>query len=83
MSSAGRSWVLVSTIPMRDRTPMPWWTLPKMVCFPSNQLVCPSVRKNWLPFVFGPALAIAKIPAPLQDKQTERQKGNDYLQFKR
>lgn len=64
MSSRGRSWLLVGTIPIRCRTPIPSEILPKMVCLPSNHCVGASVMKNWLPFVSGPALAIAKIPAP-------------------
>uniref|UniRef100_A0A671QXL2 Transporter n=1 Tax=Sinocyclocheilus anshuiensis TaxID=1608454 RepID=A0A671QXL2_9TELE len=36
----------------------------EVVCFPSSHCVGANVRKNWLPFVSGPALAIARIPAP-------------------
>lgn len=64
ISSIGRSWLLVSTMPMRFRTPMPWQTRPNILCLPSSHCVGASVRKNWLPFVSGPALAIARIPAP-------------------
>lgn len=63
-SSRGRSWELVSTMARRPSTPIPWHTLPKMLCFPSSHCAGPSVRKNWLPLVSGPALAIARIPAP-------------------
>lgn len=65
-SSRGRSWELVSTMARRPSTPMPWHTLPKMLCFPSSHCAGPSVRKNWLPLVSGPALAIARIPAPVR-----------------
>ena len=33
-----------------------------MVCFPVSQLVSATVMKNWLPLVFGPALAMASLP---------------------
>jgi len=36
----------------------PYTTLPKTVCFPSNQLQGTKVIKNWEPFVFFPAFAI-------------------------
>lgn len=64
ISSIGRSWLLVSTMPTRFSTPMPWQTRPNILCLPSSHCVGANVRKNWLPFVSGPALAIARIPAP-------------------
>ncbi|TGO32625.1 hypothetical protein BHYA_0301g00090 [Botrytis hyacinthi] len=44
---------------------MPLVTRPKIVCFPSNHGVGANVIKNCDPFVFGPELAIERIPAPL------------------
>jgi hypothetical protein len=38
--------------------------VPKMACLPSNHWVGPNVMKNCDPLVFGPELAIDKIPAP-------------------
>lgn len=76
MSSSGRSCVFVSTMPMRFSTAIPWQTLPKMQCFPSNHCVGPSVRKNWLPLVSGPAFAMARIPAPKQQFKKEKKKQN-------
>ena len=46
-------------------TSMPAVTEPKTTCLPSSQLVWAVHRKNWLPFVFGPALAIDKMPGPV------------------
>ena len=40
-------------------------TDPSQCCAPSSHGVGASVMKNWLPFVFGPALAIERIPAPV------------------
>src|SRR6185312_1671079 len=37
-------------------------TCPKTVCLPFSQSVATWVMKNWLPFVFGPALAIDRDP---------------------
>ena len=38
-------------------------TLPKTVCLPSSHGAASVVTmKNWLPLVFGPALAIASAP---------------------
>jgi len=39
-------------------------TWPNTVCLPFRNGVATVHRKNWLPFVFGPALAIDKIPGP-------------------
>merc|ERR1719229_1238234 len=44
---------------------MPSVTEPKTTCFPSSQAVFTVQRKNWEPFVFGPAFAIDKIPGPV------------------
>lgn len=71
-SSTGRSWEFVSTIPTRFTMPIPWHTRPKMVCLPSSHWVGARVTKNWLPLVSGPALAIARIPAPGGKKEEER-----------
>lgn len=70
-SSRGRSWALVSTMASLPSTAMPWDTLPKMLCFPSSHCAGASVRKNWLPLVSGPALAMAKMPAPATDRQMD------------
>ena len=43
-------------------TSMPSETWPKTTCLPSNHEVLAVHKKNWLPFVLGPALAIDKIP---------------------
>merc|ERR1712217_872857 len=37
-------------------TSIPSTTFPKTTCFPSSQGVCAVQRKNWEPFVLGPAL---------------------------
>lgn len=37
--------------------------LPKTVCLPFSQEVMTVVMKNWLPLVFGPALAMLNRPA--------------------
>lgn len=55
---------MVSTMPTLPSTPMPWHTRPKMVCLPSNHCAGANVMKNWLPLVSGPALAMARMPAP-------------------
>src|SRR6266480_4717633 len=44
-------------------TSCPSTTSPKIVCRLSSQGVAATVMKNWLPFVFGPALAIERNPA--------------------
>ena len=41
---------------------MPLTTSPNSVCLPSSQGVATNVRKNWLPSVPGPALAIDNMP---------------------
>lgn len=64
-SSTGLSSTPVFTNPILFKTPNPLVTLPKIVCFPSNHGVGANVIKNWLPFVFGPELAMLRIPAPV------------------
>ena len=42
---------------------MPSVTVPNTVCLPSSHEAASVVTmKNWLPFVFGPAFAIASAP---------------------
>merc|ERR1712087_490612 len=41
---------------------MPLVTFPNTTCFPSSHDVFTVVRKNWLPLVPGPALAIDRYP---------------------
>ena len=61
--SLGRSRASVSRLPRNSTMSMPLVTWPKAVCLPSSQGVAAAVtRKNWEPFVFGPALAIASVP---------------------
>lgn len=63
--STGRSFLSVSTIPIRFTTCIPVYTLPNIACFPSNHCVGANVMKNCEPFVSGPELAIERIPAPV------------------
>eukprot|EP00237_Pycnococcus_provasolii_P014941 CAMPEP_0205947938 /NCGR_PEP_ID=MMETSP1459-20131121/320_1 /ASSEMBLY_ACC=CAM_ASM_001120 /TAXON_ID=41880 /ORGANISM="Pycnococcus provasolii, Strain RCC931" /LENGTH=187 /DNA_ID=CAMNT_0053319097 /DNA_START=27 /DNA_END=591 /DNA_ORIENTATION=- len=44
---------------------MPSMTCPKTVCLPSSHGVASVHMKNWLPFVFGPAFAMDRIPDPV------------------
>merc|ERR1719397_244884 len=46
-------------------TSMPSLTWPKTTCFPSSHWVLAVQRKNWLPLVLGPALAMERIPGPV------------------
>ena len=46
-------------------TSMPFVTLPNTQCFPFNHDVSAVHKKNCDPFVFGPALAMDKIPGPV------------------
>merc|ERR1719263_2552930 len=46
-------------------TSKPLQTLPKTTCLPSRCGVWPVQMKNWLPLVFGPALAIERHPLPV------------------
>ena len=64
--------IFFDVLPERDpkdsiflTTSNPSTTLPKTTCLPSNQGVSTVQIKNWDPFVFGPALAMDKIPAPV------------------
>eukprot|EP00001_Collodictyon_triciliatum_P017876 03336_6 len=45
-------------------TSKPSITRPNTTCFPSSQSVLTVQRKNWEPFVLGPALAIESMPGP-------------------
>ena len=65
MSLAGLSWGVVGVLPMRWTIFIPLWTLPNIVCFPSNQGVGANVMKNCEPFELGPELAIHNTPAPV------------------
>ena len=61
---SGRSpGLLVAVAPIFSMTSMPSATSPNTVCLLSSHGVAASVMKNWLPFVFGPALAIDSMPA--------------------
>merc|ERR1719330_2108967 len=40
-------------------------TCPKTTCLPSSHCVFTVQRKNWEPFVFGPAFAIDRMPGPV------------------
>ena len=42
----------------------PSTTWPNTVCLPLRKGVATVQRKNWEPFVLGPALAMDKIPGP-------------------
>ncbi|KYM92705.1 hypothetical protein ALC53_00642 [Atta colombica] len=46
-------------------TSIPLRTCPKTTCFPSSQSVLAVHRKNCDPFVFGPELAIDRVPGPV------------------
>merc|ERR1711924_58495 len=46
-------------------TSMPSVTDPNTTCFPSSQAVLTVQRKNWEPFVLGPAFAMERIPGPV------------------
>src|SRR6266540_888218 len=62
-SSCGLSRVSRGSSAILSTTSMPSVTRPKTVCFPSSQGAASVVTmKNWLPFVFGPAFAMAKAP---------------------
>ena len=66
-SSQGLSSLSVSTSPILFTTAIPLWILPNMACFPSNHCVGARVMKNCEPLVFGPELAIDKMPAPTSE----------------
>src|SRR6185295_18868964 len=61
----GRSCRPVGTAPIFLTMSMPSTTSPKTEWRLSRCGVGPSVMKNWLPLVFGPAFAIDSIPALL------------------
>ncbi|KYN31315.1 hypothetical protein ALC56_14196 [Trachymyrmex septentrionalis] len=46
-------------------TSIPLRTCPKTTCFPSSQSVLAVHKKNCDPFVFGPELAIDRVPGPV------------------
>merc|ERR1712203_1284288 len=46
-------------------TSIPFVTFPKTTCLPSSQSVLTVQRKNCDPFVFGPALAMERMPGPV------------------
>src|SRR5205085_7251441 len=59
----GRSRASVSCDSIASTASMPEVTWPKTVCLPSSHGAASVVTmKNWLPFVFGPALAMASAP---------------------
>ena len=61
--SRGRSFASRGASDMASTTSMPSVTRPKTVCLPSSHGAASVVTmKNWLPFVFGPRLAIASAP---------------------
>ena len=62
-ASRGRSRKSVGTTPIRRTTSMPSTTLPKIAWWPFSQGVGAKVMKNWLPPVFGPALAMDRMPS--------------------
>src|SRR5947199_9403593 len=59
----GRSFESRCTFEILLATSWPSTTSPKTVCRLSSQGVAATVMKNWLPLVFGPALAIERLPA--------------------
>src|SRR5690242_21460641 len=61
--SFGRSRASFGTREISSTTSIPSVTRPKTVCLPSSHGHASAVTmKNWLPFVFGPAFAIASAP---------------------
>src|SRR4051812_16826789 len=63
---SGRSpGLLVATLPILLTTSMPSVTSPKTLCLSSSHGVGTSVMKNCPPLVFGPELAIDRMPALL------------------
>ena len=55
--------LLVGDRPIFSTTSIPSTTSPNTLCLLSSHGVAASVTKNWLPLVFGPALAIDRMPA--------------------
>jgi hypothetical protein len=49
-------------------------TCPKTTCLPSSQAVGTVVMKNWLPLVFGPALAMDSMPAACTSSRFKRRR---------
>src|SRR5271156_452499 len=61
----GRSLESRGTLEILSAISWPSTTSPKIECLLSSQGVAATVRKNWLPLVPGPALAIESLPALL------------------
>src|SRR5262249_23069082 len=59
----GRSPESRGTFEILSAMSCPSTTSPKIECLLSSHGVAATVRKNWLPFVPGPALAIESLPA--------------------
>src|SRR6266853_1938103 len=59
----GRSLASRGVLEILSATSWPSTTSPKMVCLLSSQGVAATVRKNWLPLVPGPLLAMESFPA--------------------
>jgi hypothetical protein len=60
----GRSMGPVGTSAMAWTTSIPSRTRPKIeYCFGSRCPFGPATMKNWLPLVWGPALAMARVPS--------------------
>ncbi|KYN11525.1 hypothetical protein ALC57_16308 [Trachymyrmex cornetzi] len=71
-SSLSNTGPTVGLIPALDtkiskppNTSIPLRTCPKTTCFPSSQSVLAVHMKNCDPFVFGPELAIDRVPGPV------------------
>src|SRR5690242_16232123 len=62
-SFTGRSCELRGTVEIFLTMSYPSVTSPNTLCLLSSHGVAATVMKNWLPLVFGPALAIDRIPA--------------------
>jgi len=54
--------LLVGVAPILFTTSIPSTTSPNTLCLLSSHGVAASVTKNWLPLVFGPELAIERMP---------------------
>ena len=67
-SVRGRFAPAVGTMEIASATSCPSVTLPKIVCPPARCGVGATVMKNWLPLVFHPAFAIAKMPGESNDR---------------
>jgi hypothetical protein len=64
-------WGLLPTFSIFRTTSIPSMTEPKTTCLPSSHCVFSVQRKNWLPLVAGPALAMERIPGPLWEEQKQ------------